>query len=441
MSLWRKEDPVIQDGVVVAGGMFEHQRTWWDLPNFVRLLVTGFGGGKTQILCKRAIALALHNAPAPSAIVSPSYSFARDTTVRTTEELLYGKSSLIQGFSYSYTKSEHTFYISYGHLRARVIVYSGEDPDRLRGFNLGAVCIDEPFIQEEAVLKAMVARIRHPAARRRELNCNGTPESLNWGYELAHGKLNKVYDVGMVQADTGANRALGTEYRENLVGQFAAKERDAYVHGKFVNLATGLVYYAFLPERNVRDLPMPTTGTFRLGAGMDFGSARKYASMASVVFWHDEHRIHVFDEHEQANSDTPYMCGTLRDLYVDPRLDAPPGEPGRLIDIYPDASGNNRQSSSGATDFDAIHEAGFDVNARSKNPERRDRYNRMNLLLEQGRLTFSPACETLVRYLGSYNHDEMHKQKQMSHLLDAIGYAVYYLFPPEGSGITVAEVM
>ena len=41
---WRPDDPEFDDeGRIVKGGMFGHQREWWGLPNFVKVLVGGYG--------------------------------------------------------------------------------------------------------------------------------------------------------------------------------------------------------------------------------------------------------------------------------------------------------------------------------------------------------------------------------------------------------------
>lgn len=78
------DDPELaDDGSIARGGMFPHQRQWWELPNFIRGLVTGYGGGKTLALAKRMIWLAIKNAPVPVVTVSPSYPFALTTIVQT----------------------------------------------------------------------------------------------------------------------------------------------------------------------------------------------------------------------------------------------------------------------------------------------------------------------------------------------------------------------
>lgn len=422
VPFWRKDPPELDaTGRITRGGMFAHQRRWWDLQNFVRLLVTGYGGGKSLSLCKRSIMLALENAPAPTAIVSPTFPMARETVIETCHELLEGKTRWLRGrFSYDFNKTSHVFRIAhrtkrYGIRQGRVIVYSGEHPERLKGPNLGAASIDEPFIQELAVFEQMVARVRHPRATRREINLGGTPEQLNWGWELVEGGLREDYDVGIVQASTQDNLALPPEYVERLQKAYDEKTAAAYLHGQFVNLASGLVYHAFDAERNVAEMAAPLHAEW--GAGMDFN----VNPMAFCVFWRANDHMHIVEEFELPNSDTEEACQILTERYGD-----------RILDVYPDPSGRARKTSSpgGRTDFHHIRHAGYRVNSPPAAGPRRDRFNVVNGKLKHRTLTIAPSCKRLRRYLSTHSYELMNRQEGMSHLLDALGYPAVFLFPP-----------
>lgn len=427
-SFWRKDDPILDDkGRVIKGGMWGPQRAWWELPNFIKLLVGGYGAGKTMIGAKRTISDALTNAPCPVAAVSPTYPLARKTMIPTIEELLAGKQQLLgNSFWFRYNKSVSEFKIRYHGRTGTIFVCTGEDPDSLRGPNLASAWIDEPFIQELAVFNQMIARIRHPDATLEELLLTGTPEQLNWGYDLAMGELKDRHDVGFVKASTRVNLALRQSYVQNLEGAFDGKAGEAYIDGDFVNLAEGLVYYKF-GDYNIKTLAMPDFA--ELGCGMDFN----VNPMAATVFWKQGDHMHFFDEIELRNSDTEYMCGHLVDKYVKSKMysDNP------LRKIYPDASGNSRKSSSpeGKTDFHYIRAAGFDIEANRSNPKRKDRFNSVNGKLKSasGRVTTTvdPKCKKLIKYLRLNSHELINKpdQKKMLHLLDAFGYPQAYLFP------------
>jgi hypothetical protein len=398
--------------------MWKHQRDWWKLNNFVKALVGGYGSGKTLIGSKRLIASSLENAPCPVAGVSPSFPLARKTMITTIRELLVGKQSILDEFEWKWNGQYHEFAINYHGRNALIQICSGERPDSLRGPNLASAWIDEPFIQDRAVFEQMIARVRHPEARLLEILLTGTPEQLNWGYDVCIGEDKDVADVGLVQADTRFNKALNPEYAERLLHALDEKTARAYVGGEFVNLATGMVYYGFDRGRNVQELGVPEG--VELGAGMDFN----VNPMSAAVFWRAGSHVHFIDEIELPNADTEYMCDMLRERYED-----------KLIDVYTDATGSARKTSApgGKSDFTYIRNAGFRVNARNSNPKRKDRYNAVNGKLNpkegEPTLTVEPTCVKLIKYLSTYSHELMDRQVAMSHLLDAASYPIAYLFP------------
>lgn len=452
-TFWRKEDPEIDSisGAVIKGGMFAHQRKWWDSKAFIKVLVGGYGSGKSFILGKRLIALALQNAPCPVASVSPTFPMARKTMVITLQQLLSGKQTLYGNqFWWKYNKSVHEFIIKFKGRTGKVLIQSGEDPDSLKGPNLAAAGMDEPFLMQEAVLDQMMARVRHPDATVRELCLSGTPESLGFGYDLCFGeRYERLQKVGVkvehVQASTRANSALGRDYIARLEGTFTDKAAQAYIDGAFVNLSEGLVYYGFsgMGGYSVKTEPSIPAGA-TLICGMDFN----VNPMAAVVGWKYGEHVHYFDEIELPNADTEYMCQVLREKYVDWKDErnvlrtkfkiAEQYNPHyALREIYPDASGNKRASSApgGKSDFTFIRQAGFEVKCKEANPARKDRYNSVNGKFKPRSgpptLTVEPSCKRLIRYLQTYSHELMNTedQKKMSHLLDACGYPIAFLFP------------
>lgn len=427
---WRKEPPTIVDGTVVSGGMWPSQRKWWELPNFIKVLVGGFGSGKTMIGCKRVISLALQNAPVPVAAVSPTFPIARHTTIETISELLAGKQSIYgrEEFDWTYHGTSHEFTFKYHGRTARILIYSGENPLSLRGPNLGACYIDEPFIQDEAVFSQMIARVRHPRAKIREIVITGTPEQLNWGYDLCEGELSERHDVGVVRLSSRENLALDSGYVTRLEGAFEGKAADAYIEGEFVNLSTGMVYYAFNKTVNVVELPIPYAA--ELGCGMDFN----VNPMSAAVFWTAGEHMHFFDEVELPNADTEFMCDELTERYG---LASPfYAEHGTVLStVYPDATGSARKTAApeGKSDFWYIHKAGYEVRAPRANPKRKDRYNAVNGKFKPKTgvptLTMSPRCKKLIKYLQTHSHELMQKQQGLTHMLDAFGYPVAYKYP------------
>lgn len=452
-TFWRKKDPVQESGTgseIRKGGMWEHQRKWWNLPNFIKAMVAGYGAGKTLIGSKRAIALALANNGSPHLWVSPSYKIAKRTVIPTITDLLDGKRTLDSSLSYNYNKSDNEFTISHRGRKATIWVASGDDPTSLKGPNVGSGTIDEPFIQSKEVFDQMLARVRDPRARHREIGLLGTPEQLNWGYDVCEGDEKDNYDIGIVHVSTLANRALPQQYFDTLISGYTDKMKQAYLDGQFVNLAKGQIYYGFSKSRNVVRIEDPG---IELEVGMDFN----VDPMSAVVFWRNGRHMHVVAEIEIENADTQYMAdilrqnneGTLEGIVRGQIRNflTPEGLP-RIRSIYPDASGVARSTNSpgGRSDFTILRDKpnNFELYVKAANPLVRDRENAVNGKLNPVRgvtsLTIDPECRRLQKYLMNYTHEQRLKQKQMSHLIDALGYPVAYLYPINKPRIEVAKI-
>ena len=417
-DFWRMDDPQLDaDGAIEVGGMWQHQRDWWNLPNFVKALVTGYGGGKTMALAKRMIYLALYNSPAPVMTVSPSYPLALKTIVQSIDELLDGRCTLEPEMTYTLRKSQpYEFTIRLPGRTGLIWCMSGERPERLKGPNIGAAGIDEPFIQPVEVFNQVVARVRHPAARIKEIDLTGTPEGVvGWGFDLCEGEGRERQDVGLIQASTAENRALGTEYVQRMEAAYDDAALAAYRDGQFVNMTQGRVYHSFDSTVHVTDEAMPDGA--ELCVGMDFN----VDPMAFLVFWRKGDRVHFVAEFEHFDSDAEECAAFIRSKYPEARK------------VYADASGSQR-SHAGGKGMSAhayLRQAGLQVTCRPSNPAIIDRVNAVNGGLRHGRVTISKACRKLRTYLLATTHkgSRTAQQKSMGHLLDAFGYPIAYLFP------------
>lgn len=437
-KFWRQEDPILdEDGLPLKGGMWEHQRQWWHMPNFIKAMVAGYGSGKTFIGAKRAISLAILNKGQPHFWVSPSYKIAKRTVVPTLIELLEGKKSQDDGFKYEYNKSDGEFKINHRGRKGIIWLGSGEEPDSLKGPNIGSATIDEPFIQDREVFNQMLARVRAPKAIHREIGLLGTPEQLNWGYDICEGDEKERFDIGVMHVATEENKALPQQYLDTLTRGYTKKMQEAFLQGQFVNLSKGSIYYGFSKERNVMELDDPG---HELEVGMDFN----VDPMAAVVYWRHAQHVHIVTEIEIENADTEYMCAILSqdNRHNDSReflrgqirnfLDKDKQQ--RIHTVYPDASGRSRHTSAsgGASDFSIIRDR-FQLISKAANPKIRDRENSVNGKLNPAKgkptLTIDPRCKKVIQYMLSYTHELRLKQKQMSHLLDALGYPIAYLYP------------
>lgn len=455
-EFWRRADPIMDPDKarsVIKGGMWPDQRRWWELPDFFRVMVGGYGSGKTNIGGKWALSMALTNSGIPFGCVSPSFPLARKTIVPTIIELLHGKQSIYGSqfwWKHRRTPGNVEFEIKFHGRTGIIYIMSGEDPLSLRGPNLCGALIDEPFIQDVEVFQQMVARIRHPDAKIMAMGLTGTPEQINWGHDLCFGDMNDEYkkmgyNVGVVQASTRGNLAVGAEYVQRLESTFSGKAASAYVDGEFVNLSKGIVMYGFDRARNIKHISFTfkdgnTYTDLEQGAGAEpvtwiVGMDFNVNPMAFIVGWHTKTHVHWQEEFELDNSDTEYACSVLRDDF------RTGGKKGvnywnlGLRNIYPDPTGNRRQTASpgGRTDFHYIKAAGFTVRARSAHPNIRDLENAVNGKLNPRNgplgMTIEPTCKKLIHYYSNHTHEMKNKQEEMTHLIRASQYPVEMLFP------------
>ena len=392
----------------------EHQRKWWDLPNFMKLLVGGYGCGKTWIASLRAIYLSFLNAPIKGMLVSPTYGIAEMTTIPTIKDILAQME-----VDYTYVgQPKNMFYIPLwnGHIK----IASGDNPISLKGGNMAWAGIDEPFVQKRTVFEEAHRRIR-PVTENSELFMTGTPEELNWGYDLCMDTEGK-YDIGYVYGKTEDNEFIGGkdgEYYQGLLKSYSEEQKQAYLEGKFLNLLSGRVYKEFDRDKHIFKLDNPVNSAgqklFRVKAGIDFN----VDYMTAEIFWDMKTGVHFIDEIRLMNSNTFDLAEKLRDKY--------PG-----IEVYPDPTGSARRSAATKTDHQILRDYGFIVRSRKEVPVR-DKVNSTNALLRKDACSIEPGkCHWLVRdwERNTWKSGDIDKSEvELTHASDAAGYAIEYLYP------------
>lgn len=346
--------------------------------------------------------------------VSPTYKLAKKTIIPTLKEI-----ATRSDISLIHNKTDNEFKID--NWDGYFWIGSGDDPDSLRGPNLAWAGIDEPFIQSIDVFEQMLARVRHPQAAHRELFLTGTPEELNWGYDLAMNDEGR-YDVGLVRGRTKNNKHLPKEFYDTLYSAYSKEMVDAYLEGEFVNLKQGRAYKPF--KRDIHVKHVDYTG-LRVGAGLDFNVDH----MSAEIFAEGNGWVHFFDEIRLKNSNSFELSEELARKY--------PG-----IRVYPDVTGKSRKSSSTKSDHQIFREAGFTVvyNGES-NPPVMDRVNSINEMLIKENFSIEPnTCYYLLTDLERvvFKSGDLDKtsDESLTHASDAAGYAVHYLYPKVRNRVT-----
>jgi len=182
------------------------------------------------------------------------------------------------------------------------------------------------------------------------------------------------------------------------------------------------VYYSFDRLRNIK-LPPQDTANADLLIGTDFN----LDPLCSVVMVRQGDDLYIIDEIRIFGSNTDELVDEIKQRYSN-----------RKITVFPDPAGHQRRTSSaGRTDVTILKNAGFVVKAPYAHTPVRDRINAVNSRLcnsmGQSRLFVSPTCKYTIegfeRQTYKSGSNQPDKSSGYDHMMDAVGYAVDFLFP------------
>ena len=385
-------------------------------------LVSGFGGGKSETMVMKALKQMFEIENAQIAIYEPTVDLIKKIMYPRFEEILSNA-----GLQFTLNKTDGVIEIPN---IGTVIFRSLENPDRIIGYEVHHSHIDELDTLDkdkaEMVWQKLLGRNRKKivpkdpsriSTKRNTASVYTTPE----GYGFVYSRWKKESRTGyeLIQASTFDNPFLPQDYIDNLRESYPPQLIDAYLNGKFVNLNSGTVYPNYDPILNRCHL-VPEIDLKPYHIGMDFNVNH----MAAVVCVKEYGKLLVIDEISDVR-DTPAMIDEIKSRY----------DTGRIITIYPDASGRSSKSvDASKSDITLLREAGFRVKAPKKNPPVRDRIVSVNSslcnALGQRRLLINDKkCQTLSANLieQSYSKDGTpDKSHNTDHMPDALGYVTYH---------------
>lgn len=384
--------------------------------------VGGYGSGKSETMCNQSIIDASDSPDALISLYAPTYDLVRLIIAPRLQEKLDEHKIL-----HTYNKANNTIITrgrsnQFGHF----ILRSLDNPGRIIGYESYRAHIDEidtlKLEQAKEAWKNIIARNRQkPKGIDKPLNrvcAYTTPEGFNFVYHRWVKNKNPEYEL--VQASSRSNPFLPEGYIESLVNTYPPELVSAYIDGQFVNLTAGTVYKSF--NRYAHN----STETIRekepLFIGCDFNVTKQAASIyvkrSGGTEWHAV--AELVDMY-----DTPEMIKIITERYKNL---------GHRIVIYPDATGGSRKTVNASTsDIALLQQAGFEVRARSTNPNVRDRINAMNAAFNKGIVFVNTAlCPTITNCLEQQAYDkngEPDKKGGTDHQNDASSYPIAYEFP------------
>lgn len=159
--------------------------------------------------------------------VSPTYRMLHDSTLATFLELTRTGNVLR-----SFNKSDMVAELVNG---VRILFRSADEPDRLRGTNLGWFFLDEGALCAREVWLILIARLRESPGR--AWVCT-TPRGFDWLWETFVQKAGTDYAV--VRSSTRENRYLPKDFVTRLEEQYSSTWQQQELEGEFCDLEGSL---------------------------------------------------------------------------------------------------------------------------------------------------------------------------------------------------------
>jgi phage terminase large subunit-like protein len=194
------------------------QREFWDSDARFRAFTGGVGSGKTRLGCLSVFA----QPPGSLGVVAaPTYPMLRDATLRTFLELARDGKVLAE-----FRSSDMLARLVNG---SEVMFRSADDPDRLRGPNIGWFWLDEAAMMGVDVWNIMLGRLREAPGR---AWLTTTPRGDNWIYDRWVRKALPGY--AMIRSSSRDNPFLPPDFIANLESAYTSRFARQEIEGEFL---------------------------------------------------------------------------------------------------------------------------------------------------------------------------------------------------------------
>lgn len=375
------------------------QIEFWHSQATFRVLSGGIGSGKTYA---GAMECLLQPAGSVGMVVTPTEAMA-DEPIRTLRKIAGPAIAEVRKSS-----GARSIRLLNG---TEIFFRSADNPDRLRGPNLGWFWMDEGGqLKNAEAWQVMIGRLRLQPGRGWVTT---TPAGYNWLYDAFVRSKHPGAEVFTAPTRSNTlheNPGFFATVEASYTGQFARQELE----GEFVNLAGNRVYEPFTRERN------HAPATWKSGEALHIGMDFNVMNMTAIVCVIRDDSPVVLTEMTGVR-DTPQMCAMLAANY-----------PGRALVIYPDASGASRKSvNAQESDIALLKQAGFTVRVSPSNPAVKDRVQAVNAAMPRLRIDID-ACPRLTEALEMQAYDkngEPDKATGHDHATDALGYFIAHRWP------------
>jgi hypothetical protein len=247
----------------------------------------------------------------------------------------------------------------------------------------------------------------------------GTPKGMNW--------LKDLYDMAKIDPSNWSAYQFTTIDGGNVPPEEIEAARRDLDERTFRQeyMATfeqyaGLIYYSF-GDHNMGPTPEITDKDVIL-IGLDFN----IDPLSAIVATRKDNHLFIHEEIVISGASTHDLITEVRRRW-----------PKNRVEVFPDASGSQRRTSSTTTDHTILANANWTLRVGRTNPPVLDRIAAVNSRLKSTdgavHITINNNCKRLIKGLGAQVYKENtripDKDSGLDHLNDAFGYLVNWLWP------------
>lgn len=312
-----------------------------------------------------------------------------------------------------------------------ISVFSGEEPDSLRGSSIDFLVMDECAFVKEAAWTTIYPALTDKFCEGKALLIS-SPDGYNWFWkkysEYLDGSDPEWAVFHFTTLDGGNVNPAEVERAKKTLSK---KEFNKEYLASFETMADR-IYEDY--DKDLNDVPEeeidPNWGTGDIHVGMDF-NVRPMTAAISVeeIDKEGEETITFFDEIVTTGfSNTQQMCDKIKTRY-----------PKATVYVYPDPTGNKHQPSApiGVTDMSILRDNGFIVCAPYAPYASKDKWNTVNTAMcsADGRRRVRVSkkrCPHLSDSLNGFvfkENGEPDKSQGFDHITDAMAYEICYKLP------------
>lgn len=375
------------------------------------LLSGGVGSGKTFAGTQFIIKNLSEQPETIGLIVANTYQQLKDVSV----------AALIDQFEtykipHFFNKNEMTITVGNSLLLCR----SAENHVKWKGIEAGYYWMDEGSYAHRQAYETMIARLRHPKAKRHHGIITTTPKGYNWLYSYFVGDK-KTEEHHIITAATRFNKHLPKDFEDSIRSQYDDLLAKQEIEGVFINVTAGKIYYAFERENHVKECNYKPR--FPVFVGVDFNVNPMTGVAAQLVQDAEgKQQLNVIDEFYLRHSNTEALGKEIIGRY------------GTNTRVIPDSTGIKRTTNASMSDIQILKSLGLKVEV-STNPYRIDRYAAVNGAFSKGKVVIDPKCQYTIKDLEQVSYKEGTDQpdtsdKMLTHISDALGYMVYKIINP-----------